>query len=115
RRTPRPCCEDWNACAVPANPVVIVAGRVCLATRLTAVTASPSEPLGRRLNEIVTDGSCPECATLSGPTPRSNPATADRGTRVPCAPGTYSFASAVSSSWSRGRTSRSTQYSLLLV
>ena len=67
--TPSPCCESWNACAVPekfagdASPAASAR-----ATRLTAATAAPrlTRPAAR-LNEIVTDASCPECATLCGP------------------------------------------------
>ena len=42
--------------------------------------AAPSETFGARLNEIVTDAICPECAMLSGPVVCSNVATSVSGT-----------------------------------
>ena len=112
---PSPCCELWKACAVPEKPVVMLAGRVERARLFTAVTAAPRLPFGGRLKEIVTDGSCPECAILLGPTPRSKSATSASGTSAPLVAVTYSLASEATSSWYFGRICISTQYSLVLV
>src|SRR5262249_53595868 len=81
----RPDIEAANACAVPENPVLSVWGGSMPATvSLMRLTASPSEAPGRRLKEIVTDGSCPEWFTLSGPTDRPSVATAAKGTSRCC-------------------------------
>src|SRR5215470_944784 len=51
---PCPRKESWKTCAVPWNPVVIVAGRRSSRSSLVmASTACPSEKPGARLNEIV--------------------------------------------------------------
>ena len=64
---PRPCIESWNACAVPWKLPDTVPGSVSRAASCTRATASPSATPGRRLNDSVTDGSCPVWLTDSGP------------------------------------------------
>ena len=65
---PIPASEDWKAAATPWKLVRMVAGRDSRAIPSTRSTASPSETPGARLNEMVTAGSCPRCATVRGPT-----------------------------------------------
>src|SRR3989454_5272076 len=67
-RNTSPVWLDWNAWAVPPNEVVTLEGSTWRATRCTSATAVPSDTFGWRSNEIVTDGSCPEWLTVSGPT-----------------------------------------------
>ena len=83
--SPRPCSDDWNACAVPWKLVLIVGGRSVAAPRWsTAATASPSEAPGSRLKEMRDRrGAGPEWLTVSGPTPAVSFATASSGTSVP--------------------------------
>ena len=105
--TPSPCCESWNACAVPEK----LAGdrrRQRLRARccFTAVDrGAERRRSARRLNEIVTDASCPECATLSGPVAPLEVATSDSGTSLPLAPARRACSSAVASSCALGTVS----------
>ena len=56
-RSPSPCCDAWNACAVPANrPSMVARQRLRARARSPWSIAAPSETPGARLNEIVTDG-----------------------------------------------------------
>ena len=80
---PRPCSDDWNACAVPWNDVVTLEGSVPLAVFSIASTASPSEVPGFRLNESVTEGSWPEWLTTVGPMVVENFAMLLSGTSCP--------------------------------
>src|SRR5258706_213604 len=91
---PRPCSDDWKACAVPWNDVVTVDGSVVLAASLTSATAAPSDVPDLRLNDNVTDGACPEWFTASGPTVGMSLATASSGTSSPEDERTYSIESA---------------------
>jgi len=68
---------------VPPNEVVTLEGSTCRATRCTAATAVPSDTFGWRSNEIVTDGSCPEWLTVSGPTVEVMSASDASGTSGP--------------------------------
>ncbi len=55
-----PCCVPMNACASPEKLATTVAGSTGLRIVLhRSSPRSPSETPGARLNEIVTDGSCP--------------------------------------------------------
>src|SRR6266704_2487840 len=74
---------DWKAWAVPVKFVVMLEGSVCRATRCTSATAVPMETPGFRLNEMVTEGSCPEWLTVSGPTLEPSVARDASGTRLP--------------------------------
>src|SRR5438552_2729606 len=114
-RMPRPCCDDWNAAAVPENDVVMDDGSVARATLVTSSTAAPRFPFGGMLNEIVTDGSWPEWAMLAGPMLCSYSATSESGTRAPLALVMNIFESAFASSWSLGLICINTQYSLVAV
>ena len=98
---------------MPPKPVLIVEGRVCCAARCTSRTASPSETLGGRLNDSVTDGSWPLWFTLSGPTSGVAVATAVSGTSAPFWERMLSRLSAAGSRWYCGNSSRITQYWLL--
>jgi hypothetical protein len=81
---PCPLSESWKAWAVPWKLMLSVAGgRSSRRTASTWATASLSETPGRGLNEIVTDGSCPRCVTVSGPTPVVIWATEPSGTSAP--------------------------------
>ena len=86
--TIRPACVDWNTCAVPEKPVEMPAGSVRAASCDTATDACPSATPGRRLNDIVTDGTCPEWLTAVGPTLRVSVATVPSATSVPLDEGT---------------------------
>src|SRR4051794_6588923 len=101
---PRPCTDCWNAWAAPWNVVVTVDGKVAAAVVFTASTASPSANPGFRLNEIVTEGSCPVCATTDGPTLVTTCATVSRGISRPLDERTYSIDSARGSPWNCGAT-----------
>jgi len=72
--------ESWNTFAVPWNVPVIVAGRVALAASSISEVAWPSEVPGRKANEMVTEGSWPECGMLCGPASDTSFATAFSGT-----------------------------------
>src|SRR3954447_2828396 len=109
--SPRPCSDDWNACAVPWKDVVTEDGRL-FAAFSTCATASPSETPGLRLNESVTDGSWPEWLTLSGPTDGTSFATVSSGTSSPEAARTYSSDSACGLPWYCGSSSITTWYEL---
>ena len=81
---PWPLSDSWNTCAVPWNPVEIVAGRLeSRSIAWIAVTASPSAKPGARLNEIVTAGCWPWWLTSSGPTDGTGMVTADSGIDCP--------------------------------
>ena len=110
-----PCCEDWNAAAVPPNAELMVGERTCLASFCTSATAWLSATFGATLKEMVTEGSCPEWLMLSGPTVRCeasnrrqrhnlarSPARECRAARVECSS---------RSNW--GIDSMTTQYSLV--
>jgi hypothetical protein len=58
----------------------MVAGKVSRAKLLIVSTASPSATPSRRLNDIVTEGSCPEWFTERGPALYLRLANAPRGT-----------------------------------
>ena len=73
----------------------------------------PSETPGARLNETVTDGSCPEWFTVTGPTVYRNFATVLSGTSGPRDERTQSLPSASTSGWYSGSSSITTQYSLV--
>src|SRR2546422_7249438 len=81
-RNTSPVWLDWNAWAVPPNEVVTLEGSTWRATRCTSATAVPSDTFGWRSNEIVTDGSCPEWLTVSGPTVRSEEHTSELQSRL---------------------------------
>src|SRR6266511_4898060 len=51
-RKKRPCWLDWNACAVPENPVLMVEGSVCRAAFCTSATASPGVSLGEAVADV---------------------------------------------------------------
>src|ERR1700739_5120726 len=80
---PSPESDDWKACALPWNVVVVVGGRACLARSLISATASPIEVPGLRLKEIVTAGNCPRWFTERGPSVGLSFATALMGTSWP--------------------------------
>src|SRR5256885_16092069 len=82
-RTRRPDWLDWNAWAVPEKLVVMLDRSVCCATRCTWATAVPMATPSRKSNEMVTDGSCPEWLTLSGPALDALGAVAGRGRSAP--------------------------------
>ncbi len=86
-------------------------GSVLFAICCTSSVAWPSATPGRRLNDSVTDGSCPEWFTLSAPAVCVMRATALSGTSVPLFERTYSRLIADRSSWYCGRSSITTQYS----
>src|SRR5882757_5786277 len=109
-RKMRPCWLSLKACAVPENPVLIVDGNACRAAFWTSFAAVPSETPGGRLNERVTEGSCPLWFTLSGPTSLDADATDVSGTRVPLWERKYSSVRADGSRWYSGNSSRITQY-----
>src|ERR1043166_815299 len=111
RRTRRPAWLDWNACAVPEKLVVMLDGRSCWATRCTCATAVPIATPSRKSNEIVTDGSCPEWFTVSGPTLDVIVASEASGTRVPVCERMYSRLRAERSCWYSGSSSITTQRS----
>ena len=67
-------------------------GRDLEAIRFTWAVAAPSDTFGARLNEIVTDAICPECAMLSGPVRCSKVATSVSGIALPL-PGLSIFTS----------------------
>ena len=97
---PWPWSEDWNACAVPWNVALSVAGtRSSRWTASTCATASLSDTFGLVLNEIVTEGNCPRCVTVRGPSPGLIVATASSGTSRPVPERTCRRASAVGSCW----------------
>src|SRR6476646_2449888 len=85
-----PAWVDWNTCAVPEKPVEMSAGRVRAASCDTAADAGPSATPGRRLNDIVTDGTWPEWLTDVGPALRVSVATVPSAMSVPFVEGTYS-------------------------
>src|ERR1022692_2685548 len=59
--------EPRNAAAAPSNWICALAGRpIAACVFWIAVTASPSEAPGARLNEIVADGNWPMWLTTSG-------------------------------------------------
>ena len=68
---------------------------------------------GARLNETVTDGSCPEWFTVTGPTVYRNFATVLSGTSGPRDDRTHSLPSASTSCWYSGSSSITTQYSFV--
>src|SRR3954454_25055974 len=105
-----PWSESWNACAVPWKLVEIDDGSDSVATRCTVVTASPSDTPGLRLNERVTDGSCPTWFNVSGPYPVSTDETVLSGTSDPPGARTYSIDSADGSCWNSGATCMITGY-----
>src|SRR5881296_93153 len=109
-RKKRPCWLDWNACAVPENPVLMVDGSVCRAAFWTSLTAVPSDTPGGRLNDSVTEGSCPLWFTLNGPTSLDAEATDVSGISLPLCERRYSSPSADGSRWYSGKSSRITQY-----
>ncbi len=76
--------------------------------RATSSVASPSDTPPARLNEIVIDAICPECATLNGPVVISNVATSVSGICLPPGPGTKKCSSAVASSCALGTVSMTT-------
>src|SRR5580700_10465392 len=61
----------------------MLVGRTVRASFVMASIAVPSETPGERLKEIVTEGSCPEWLTVTGPTAVANLATALNGTSAP--------------------------------
>ena len=67
---------------------------------------------GFRLNEIVTDGNCPEWLTASGPYDGSSLATVFNGMSCPAVLRTYSNESAPGSFSNSGSSSMITWYSL---
>src|ERR1051326_503304 len=111
--SPRPCSDDWNACAVPWKLVVIADGSVVLAMPLISLTASPSETPGFVLNEIVTDGTWPEWFTASGPNVGTRFDTTSSGTSCPDTPRTHRIDSSSGWPWNRGSTSMMTWYSFV--
>ena len=74
------------------------------------VTASPRATPGARLNEIVTDGSCPVWLTLKGPAPVVTRATVLSGISLPADDRTYNIDSAAGSCWNSGATPMITAY-----
>src|SRR5688500_6253170 len=104
RTSPRPRMESWKACAVPWNLVETVAGNTSVAAASICATASPSATPGARLNEMVTDGSCPVWPTLSGPALVVTLATVFSGTSLPDDDRTYSSDMAAGSCWNSGAT-----------
>ena len=80
--------DAWNASAAPWKRVWNDAGRPmsCSAAAI-ALTASPSDAPGARLNEIVVDGNCDRCATSSGDGRSWNVAIDASGTWPPPADG----------------------------
>src|SRR5256885_10165504 len=99
----------------PERLVVMLDGSVCRATRCTWATAVPMATPSRRSNEMVTDGSCPEWLTVSGPTLDVIVASDASGTGVPFWERIYSRLKAERSCWYSGRSSMTTQYWLVAV
>ena len=112
-KRPSPLADFWNSWAVPWNPVVSVAGSSSRAACSTFASPSPSDTPGARSNEIVTAGSCPAWATVSGPTPRSVATSESIGTSAPSADRTYSRDNRAGSRWYSGRASSTTRYSFV--
>src|SRR5207248_10359033 len=110
--SPRPCSDDWNACAVPWNDVETVDGSVAFAAWLISFTAAPSEVPGLRLNDSVTEGDWPEWFTASGPTVGIIFATASSGTSSPEDERTYSIDNAAGFFMYSGSSSMITWYVL---
>ena len=75
--------DDSNTWAVPWKLAVIVAGSMPRAIRFSSATASPSANPGRRLKEMVTEGSWPLWLMDSGPYPWLMRASTSRGTSAP--------------------------------
>src|ERR1035437_2955841 len=115
RRSVSPCWVSMNACAVPAKRADMVGGSSSADSFVMASTAVPSDAADARLNEIVTDGSCPEWFTVTGPTEYVNFATALSGTSGPRVERTQSLPSASTSCWYFGSSSITTQYSFVAV
>ena len=90
--------------------MVMLDGRVCRASRWTSATAVPIATPGRRSKETVTDGSCPEWLTVSGPTLEVRVASEASGTSGPRAERMYNRLSAERSCWYSGSSSITTQY-----
>ena len=88
---------------------------ISVAPRVTSSTAVPSDAAGARSKEMVTEGSCPEWLTVTGPTPSLNFATALSGTTFPCVERTQSLPSDSTSCWNSGSSSMTTQYSFVEV
>jgi hypothetical protein len=91
---------------------VIDAGKIFAACAPTIFVAVPSATPGLKLNERVTDGSCPEWFTLNGPALWLISATALSGTSDPLFERTYRRLSADRSRWNCGKSSITTQYTL---
>ena len=72
---------------------------VCRAIRCTSATAVPIATPARKSNEIVTDGSCPEWLTVSGPTLDVRVASEASGTSGPLRERMYNRLSAERSCW----------------
>src|SRR5262249_44464976 len=102
-----------NAAARPAKLPVTPAGNTAFASRSTADTAAPSDALGARSNESVTEGSWPEWLTVTGPTPVRKLATALSGTTGPALERTQRVEREGTSCWNCGRSSSTTQYSFV--
>ena len=76
--------EAWKAWAVPWKLARMEAGSpIPRSTPSMAFTASPSATSGARLNDRVTDGSCPWWLTCSGVMPGVMCVKALRGTWAP--------------------------------
>ena len=100
---------------MPEKLVVMLDGRVCCATCWTWATAVPMATPSRRSNEMVTDGSCPEWLTVSGPTLDVIVASDASGTSVAFWERIYRRLNAERSCWNSGRSSMTTQYWLVAV
>ena len=106
---------DWNACAVPPKLVMMLddAGITCAACCSTYCVAVPSATPARRLNESVTEGTCPEWLTESGVTVSTVVVTELSGTAAPVVLFTYSRLRAFGSRWYCFSSSSTTQYWLV--
>jgi hypothetical protein len=86
---PSPLSDCWKACALPWKLVEMVMGRVFAAKRVISFTASPMATPGCKLNEMVTEGSCPMWFTVSGPRLVTSLATVLSDTSCPLAQRMY--------------------------
>src|SRR3954463_3655050 len=86
-------------------------GRVSRAVCSTRETASPSATPCRRLNDNVTDGSCPVWLTDCGPAVWRVVTTAESGTSRPPGACTFNIDNAAGSCWYCGETCMMTWYS----
>src|SRR3974390_1486540 len=103
--------ESWKAAAAPWKVPWIVPGmRRSRCASSMARVASPSDPPGFKLKEMVTAGNCPWWATASDVVEGPKWANDDNGTWAPEPGMTYTVCSASGVNWYFGSTSSTTQY-----